>query len=87
MRECGECRASEDQIHSQAPASPVKAVPKFVSLPSKYSLPEHPIYPQTRTSNSTDESEFLRYKNAEPSKQETDLVAFWEVCTVFPPCC
>jgi hypothetical protein len=83
MRECGKYEGPEICIPSQAPASPVKAVPKFVSLPSKYRLEEHPIYPRATKANTTDEGEFLKYINAALSPKDTDLVSFWQVCTAF----
>jgi hypothetical protein len=89
MKECGEQQPPAKRPLNQAPASPVKGhgVPKFVSLPSKYKLPEYHIYPQTNTSESTDEEEFLKYTTAPLSPQDTDLVSFWEVCIAFRACC
>jgi hypothetical protein len=89
MKECGEQQPPAKRPLNQAPASPVKGhgVPKFVSLPSKYKLPEYHIYPQTNTSESTDEEEFLKYTTAPLSPQDTDLVFFWEVCIAFRACC
>lgn len=88
MKECGEQQPPEKRRQDQAPASPVKGrgVPRFVSLPSRYKLPEHQIYPQTNTSQSTDEDEFLKYTTAALSPEDTDLVSFWEVCTALPEC-
>ena len=63
----------------QALASSSKAVPKFVSLPSKYKLHDHPIYPQCTATISTEEEDFEKYKNGLLSAQDTDLVSFWEV--------
>lgn len=79
MRECSQGKTPSIPTHLQVPASPVKAAPKFASLPSKYDLPDHPIYRQARVETSTDEEEFLKYKNARLSPEETDLVSFWEV--------
>jgi hypothetical protein len=79
MRECGKQKTPSIATHLQVPASPVKAAPKFVSLPSKYDLPDHPIYPRATVQPSTDEEEFLKYKNAALSPEQTDLVSFWEV--------
>jgi len=70
------------QVPAQAPP-PQKAIPRFVSLPSKYDLLEHPIYPQGASSVSTAEAEFEKYKNGVLSSPDTDLVAFWSVSTLF----
>lgn len=82
-----ECHARPGPpMAKQAPASPRKAVPKFVSLPSKYKLKDHHIYPQAPQKLSTDEEEFELYKNAPVSREDTDLIEFWEVCVVYLQC-
>lgn len=55
------------------------AIPKFVSLPSKYNLTQHPIYLQGSSGIGTKEAEFEKYKNGPLSSPETDLVDFWNV--------
>lgn len=81
--ECNDRGGSTFKTPAQAPASPKKpAVPRFVSLPTKYKLQDHPIYPRATSAPSTAEDAFLKYKNGAMSPQDTDLIAFWEVCVV-----
>jgi hypothetical protein len=68
----------------QGPATQ-KPAPKFVSLPSKYQLTDHPIYAQAASNTSSLEEEFDSYKNAPPSPQGTDLVDFWNVSAFHLP--
>ena len=68
----------------QAPASPVKRIPKFATIPSKYKLKDHPIYPSQKSSKSTYKDEYLQYKNAPVSSQDTDLLTYWEVDARLP---
>jgi len=81
MRECGGRRSVT--IQSVAAPSRKKAVPTFAALSSKYKLPNHPIYPQSAPTISSDEEEFEKYKNERLAPQETDLVAFWQVSTTY----
>ena len=76
MEECG--GREIPHAAAQQPAAK-KPTPKFVSLPSKYNLPEHPIYTRAASSTSTLEGEFELYKNESVCPADTDLVEFWSV--------
>jgi len=60
-----------------------KAIPKFVSLPSKYNLIDHQIYQAGSSSTNSKEAEFEKFKNGPLSSPETGLVDFWNVSAVF----
>jgi hypothetical protein len=77
-----ECHPKALPTATQEPASQ-KAVPKFVSLPTKYNLLQHQIYVGDRSSTDTKEAEFEKYKNGSLSPHDTDLVEFWSVSAVF----
>lgn len=82
MRECGGRQVPAVPTH--APASPRKrAVPQYAKLSSKFKLPQHPVYRRAASNISTDEQEFEMYKNAPLSREDTDLVNFWDVCVIF----
>ena len=72
MEECGGHPVPE------APAIR-KAIPKFATLPSKYQLLEHPIYPRAVSGTPTLEDEYNKYKNGPLCTEDTDLVEFWNV--------
>lgn len=82
MRECGGRQVPAVPTH--APASPRKrAVPQYAKISSKFKLPEHQIYRRAASNISTDEQEFEMYKNAPLSREDTDLINFWDVRAVF----
>jgi hypothetical protein len=73
MRECG-----GGDVPVPAPAAAAAKGPRFASLPSKYGLKQHPIYPQAAASD-TYEEEFNRFRNQIVSPPDTDLVQYWGV--------
>lgn len=76
-------------IQTQVPATPTKAVPKFVTAPLWFEPVEpHPIYPTLGSAASSAPSmlspineEYQKYIMGTPSCAETDILTFWEVCT------
>jgi len=77
MRECGG-REVPAPVATSAPAA--TKVPKYASLPTKYGLTQHPIYPQPVASNLNKyEEEFDHYKNQTLSPPDTDLLEYWGV--------